>query len=112
MAMSRNLQHDLALASAALNLFSEIRRLQADVKELREDVVSMNVEPHIQIGDHVLTEAQAKVVRYACIAFEIKTGRAEGREEYGPVADEYNARMCEVIEVMKAAARREVQPDG
>lgn len=62
-------------------------------------------EPFIQIGDHVLTEAQAMAVRVAVTSFYAETGEEETRANLGPIADAYHMRLAEVLIVMKAKER-------
>jgi hypothetical protein len=57
-------------------------------------------EPRIQIGDYVLTEAQAMAVRVAVSNFHMETADAEYKNELGPIADAYHARLGEVLAVM------------
>lgn len=66
----------------------------------------MTIEPRIQIGDRVLDDAQARMVRFACVFFEIRTSSPEGRNDYGPAADDYSERLREVIGIMADAARK------
>lgn len=60
----------------------------------------MSIEPYIQIGEHVLTEAQAMAVRVAVTSFHTETGAEGSREELGPIADAYHARLGEVLTIM------------
>lgn len=60
-------------------------------------------EPHIQIGEHVLTEAQAMAVRVAVTSFHAETAAEGCRDELGPIADAYHARLGEVLKVILAA---------
>lgn len=57
-------------------------------------------EPHIQIGDHVLTEAQAMAVRVAVTNFHMETGDRDSAREIGPIAAAYHARLSEVLRLM------------
>jgi hypothetical protein len=57
-------------------------------------------EPKIQIGDWVLSEAQVMSVRVAIQSFQMECVSEEGKENLGPIADAYNARLCEVIRIM------------
>lgn len=57
-------------------------------------------EPYIQIGDHVLTEAQAMAVRVAVTSFHAECAAEGCREELGPIADAYHARLGEVLAIM------------
>ena len=57
-------------------------------------------EPYIQIGDHVLTEAQAMAVRAAINDFYVQTGEDEQRAALGPIADAYHMRLAEVLVVV------------
>jgi len=63
-------------------------------------------EPRIQIGDHVLTDAQAMAVRVAVSTFHIECVDDGFREEVGPIADAYHARLGEVLTIMIAAPPR------
>lgn len=56
-------------------------------------------EPKIQIGNCVLTEAQAMAVRVAVSDFQMQVSE-EGKRDLGPIADAYNARLSEVIKIM------------
>lgn len=58
------------------------------------------MEPKIQIGGHVLTEAQAMAVRVAVTTFHIETGTEENRADLGPIADAYHARLGEVLTII------------
>ena len=57
------------------------------------------MEPKVQIGDYVLSEAQAMAVRVAVTTFHIETGTEESREGLGPIADAYHARLGEVLTI-------------
>ena len=58
------------------------------------------VEPYVQIGDHVLTEAQAMAVRVAVTDFHMMvSGDDETREGLGPIADAYRDRLGEVLKI-------------
>jgi hypothetical protein len=57
-------------------------------------------EPRIQIGDRVLTNAQAMALRVAVTTFHIETGSEEARQEIGPIADAYHARLGEVLTIL------------
>jgi hypothetical protein len=61
-------------------------------------------EPYIQIGDHVLTEAQAMAVRCAVTEFHTQVCDPEYARELGPIADGYKARLGEVLNIMLAKA--------
>lgn len=64
-------------------------------------------EPYIQIGDHVLTEAQAMAVRVAVTNFHMETADQERAAEIGPIAGAYNARLSEVLRIIfKEVAQR------
>ncbi len=63
-------------------------------------------EPYIQIGEHVLTEAQAMAVRVAVTSFHAETGAEGCREALGPIADAYHARLGEVLKVLLAEHTR------
>lgn len=69
----------------------------------REDKMT---EPRIQIGNHVLTTAQAMAVRVAVTSFHAETGAEGCREELGPIADAYHARLGEVLKMLLAALPR------
>lgn len=55
------------------------------------------MEPYIQIGNYVLTEAQAMAVRVAVTNFHSETADPEFKAELGPIADAYHARLGEVL---------------
>ena len=57
-------------------------------------------EPYIQIGDQVLTEAQAIAVRVAITNFHAETADEDLREQLGPIADAYHARLGEVLTII------------
>jgi hypothetical protein len=58
-------------------------------------------EPHIQIGTHVLTNAQAMAVRVAITNFHMEVSEDdEARAELGPIADGYRDRLGEVLKIM------------
>lgn len=57
-------------------------------------------EPRIQIGDHVLTLAQAGSLRVAVTTFYDETGTAQSRSDLGPIADGYHARLGEVLRMI------------
>lgn len=57
-------------------------------------------EPYIQIGDHVLTEAQAIAVRVAISVFHIETASDDFKREIGPISDGYHARLGEVLTII------------
>lgn len=65
----------------------------------------MPKEPYIQIGDHVLSEAQAMAVRVAISDFYAETGSEEGRTELGEIADAYHMRLAEVLMVIQKQRR-------
>jgi hypothetical protein len=54
-------------------------------------------EPNIIIGYQPLTQAQAMAVRVAITNFHAETGTAESRNDLGPIADGYHARLGEVL---------------
>lgn len=56
----------------------------------------MAPEPRIQIGDQVLTEAQAMAVRVAVGAFRMQMTGGATRKKLGAIADGYRARLTEV----------------
>jgi hypothetical protein len=62
-------------------------------------------EPSIRIGDHVLTEAQSMAVRVAVTSFHAETAAEGCREQLGPIADAYHARLGEVLNIMLTAPR-------
>ena len=62
------------------------------------------LEPKIQIGDHVLTEAQAMAVRVAVTSFHAETLAEECRQALGPIADAYHLRLGEVLTIMQEVA--------
>jgi hypothetical protein len=64
------------------------------------------IEPKIQIGDYVLSEAQAMAVRVAVTSFYAETGDEEIGFDLGPIADAYHARLGEVLTVMTSQARK------
>ena len=57
-------------------------------------------EPRIQIGDHILTPAQAMAVRVAITNFHMETSDRDRAAEIGPIAGAYNARLREVLRMM------------
>lgn len=58
-------------------------------------------EPRIQIGSHVLTDAQAMAVRVAVTNFQMETAASsEFAAELGPIAPAYHARLTEVLRLM------------
>lgn len=57
-------------------------------------------EPKIQIYGHDLTAAQAMAVRVAVMSFQMECSSEEGRNDLGPIADAYNARLTEVLKLM------------
>lgn len=57
-------------------------------------------EPYIQIGDHVLTEAQAMAVRVAVTNFHMETGDRDSAREIGEIAVGYHARLSEVLRII------------
>lgn len=63
-------------------------------------------EPFVQIGNHVLTEAQASAVRCAVshLHSEIATD-SELRAALGPIAEGYSARLNEVLAVFSAQTK-------
>lgn len=64
------------------------------------------LEPKMQIGDHVLTEAQAMAVRVAVTGFQMEcTEDEEFRKNLGPIADAYAARLSEVLKIILSEAR-------
>lgn len=66
----------------------------------------MQIEPKIQIGDHVLTEAQAMAVRVAVTSFHMEcSSDEEFRDGLGPIADAYKDRLGEVIRIMLSELR-------
>lgn len=62
--------------------------------------VKVFCEPYIQIGDHVLTEAQAAAVRVAITDCHTQVAREEMRVALGPIAEGYHARLSEVLNIM------------
>lgn len=62
-------------------------------------------EPYIQIGDHVLTSAQAMAVRVAVTSFHAETADQGCRGELGPIADAYHARLGEVLKIILTVPR-------
>lgn len=64
------------------------------------------MEPKIQIGDHVLSEAQAMAVRVAITTFHIEVSDEGYRQELGAaLADAYRDRLSEVLTVILHATR-------
>lgn len=61
---------------------------------------NMHIEPKIQIGHHVLSEAQAIAVRVAVTDFFGQVSTDEGRAGLGPIADAYEARLGEVLKII------------
>ncbi len=62
-------------------------------------------EPYIQIGDHVLTHAQAMAVRVAITNFHMEVSEDdEIRAGLGPIADGYRDRLSEVLTIILAKA--------
>jgi hypothetical protein len=63
-------------------------------------------EPKIQIGDHVLTEAQTMALRVAATTFHMKVSDEEYRQELGEaLADAYRNRLGEILTIMSMAMR-------
>ncbi len=62
-------------------------------------------EAYIQIGDHVLTSAQAMAVRVAITNFHMEVSEDdEIRAGLGPIADGYRDRLSEVLTIILAKA--------
>lgn len=60
------------------------------------------MEPSILIGHIKLTDAQAMAVRVAVTAFQMECDSDEGKENLGPIADVYSARLEEVLRLILA----------
>jgi len=58
------------------------------------------VEPYIQIGDHVLTSAQAMAVRVAISDLYMQVSDEDYAKELGPIAEAYRMRLGEVLTVI------------
>jgi hypothetical protein len=63
------------------------------------------IEPKIQIGDHVLTHAQAMALRVAVASFQMECTSDEGKSDLGPIADAYAARLEEIIAIIMRETR-------
>jgi hypothetical protein len=61
-----------------------------------------NMEPKIQIGNHVLTEAQAITTRVALTHFLMETEDQGFKDDLGPIADAYRDRLKEILAIMVA----------
>jgi hypothetical protein len=65
-------------------------------------------EPYIQIGDHVLTEAQASAVRCAIAHLHSEIAEdSEFKAALGPIADAYCARLNEVLAIIAGMTEEE-----
>lgn len=57
-------------------------------------------EPRIQIGDRVLTQAQATAVRVAITDFHESVSGDEMKIALGPIAEGYRDRLTEVLNII------------
>lgn len=62
-------------------------------------------EPRVQIGETVLTDAQAASVRVAIAHFQTDLADAEFRRDLGPIADAYRDRLGEVSALVLQVTR-------
>lgn len=56
-------------------------------------------EPKVQIGDYVLSEAQAMAVRVAVTSFHAEMSDPQSAADLGPIANAYQERLSEVIAI-------------
>lgn len=64
------------------------------------------IEPKTQIGDHVLSEGQTMALRVAANTFLEQLSDETFREDLGPIADAYQARLREVLLIFSQQAHR------
>lgn len=65
----------------------------------------MKIEPKVQIGEYVLSEAQATTLRVALTSFHSALLLLDTRESLGSITDAYKDRAIEVLRVFQQEQR-------